>query len=58
MEQLNKIQALEYLVDNEVHTSEWKGAAMYIRCRKIIKSDKQYFNICELDKIIEEIKNS
>jgi hypothetical protein len=30
MEQMTKIEALEYLVKNEIHTSEWKGAAMYL----------------------------
>ena len=27
MEQMTKIEALEYLVKNEIHTSEWKGTA-------------------------------
>ena len=28
---MTKIEALEYLVKNEIHTSEWKGTAMYLK---------------------------
>ena len=55
---MTKIEALEYLVKNEIHTSEWKGTAMYLKCRKVITSTKTFFTKCELDKMLKEVKNS
>lgn len=55
--QMNKIDALEYLVKNEIHTSEWKGTAMYIKCRKIITSTKNTFTKYELDEMLKDVEN-
>ena len=58
VEQMTKLEAIEYLVENELHTSEWKGAAMYLGCRKIITSSKTSFTKDELDEILRKVKNS
>lgn len=58
MKQMTKMEALEYLVENELHTSEWKGAAMYLGCRKIITSSNSSFTKDELDEILRKVKNS
>lgn len=55
---MTKIEALAYLVKNEIHTSEWKGMAMYLRCRKIITSNKTFFTAYELDEMLKEVENS
>lgn len=54
---LTKTRALKYLVKNEVNTSEWKDAAMYNRCKKIITSHRIFFTKYELDKMVEEVRN-
>ena len=54
----NKKKALEYLVKNEIHTSEWKGAAMYMKCRNIITSNKTLFSKSELDDMLAEVRNA
>ena len=56
-ETLSKIQALEYLVENEIHTSEWKGAKMYLKCAEIITSTKTYFTKHDLDKMLKDVKD-
>jgi hypothetical protein len=43
MKALNKTKALEYLVKNEIHTSEWQGTEMYLKCKKVIVSSKETF---------------
>lgn len=58
MKQMTKLEALEYLVENEWNTSEWKGASMYLGCRKIIASSKTSFTKDELDEILRKVKNS
>lgn len=58
MEQMSKIEALEYLVKNEIHSSEWKGVAMYKKCREIITSTKTLFSKSGLDEMLKEVKNS
>jgi hypothetical protein len=58
MEQMTKIEALEFLVKNEIHTSEWKGTAMYLKCRMIITSTKTFFTKNELDEMLKEVENS
>lgn len=55
---MNKIEALEYLVENEIHTSEWKATAMYLTCKKIITSPKTFFTKYELDEMLKYVKNS
>ena len=55
---MTKIEALEYLVKNEIHTSEWEGTAMYLKCRKIITSSKAFFTKYELDEMLKEVENS
>jgi hypothetical protein len=58
MEKMTKIEAIEYLVKNEIHTSEWKGTAMYLKCKKVITSTKTFFNKYELDEMLKEVENS
>ncbi len=55
---MTKIEAIEYLVKNEIHTSEWKGTAMYLKCKKVITSTKTFFNKYELDEMLKEVENS
>lgn len=55
---MTKIEALEFLVKNEIHTSEWKGTAMYLKCRMIITSTKTFFTKNELDEMLKEVENS
>ena len=55
---MSKIKALEYLVKNEIHTSEWKGTAMYHKCKKVITSTKTFFTKYELDEMLKEVEMS
>lgn len=54
--QMNKIEALEYLVEHEI-TTEWKCTAMYLKCRNIIKSNKTIFTKYELDEMLKYVEN-
>lgn len=53
---MNKIEALEYLVEHEI-TTEWKCTAMYLKCRNIIKSNKTIFTKYELDEMLKYVEN-
>ena len=37
MSAMEKIKALEYLIKNNVHTDEWRGAGMYVAIEKMMK---------------------
>lgn len=53
-----KMQALKYLVANEVAYSEWSEAGMYNAVRKVIQApDDQLFSKRELDDLILEAKD-
>jgi len=46
---MNKMEALKYLVENDVIYDEWSQAGMYSALEKVIESEKE-----ELDKLLEE----
>lgn len=53
---MDKIEALQYLVKNERHYSEWQGVAMYLKCKIIITSKKTSFTKDELNKMLKEVE--
>lgn len=57
MKKFNKIEALHYLVDNNVYGDEWSGAGMYHSVRDVIKSDEDSFTKEFLDNLLKEAKD-
>lgn len=55
---MTKIEALEYLVQNETCFDEWSEAGMYVAVRDIIKSEKETFEKDYLDELLEEARNN
>jgi hypothetical protein len=50
---MNKAEALEYLVKNNVYCDEWSGAGMYEALSKIIESEEKIFTQEYLDDLLE-----
>jgi hypothetical protein len=51
---MNKIEALEYLVQNNEYHDEWTGAGMYTALSNIINSDESFFTQEYLDVLLKE----
>ena len=51
---MNKIEALEYLVQNNEYHDEWSGAGMYHALETIIKSEESFFTQEYLDVLLKE----
>jgi hypothetical protein len=54
---MNKLEALDYLIENEARSDEWAAAGMYSAVREIINSKDIDFAKEYLDKLIEEAYN-
>jgi hypothetical protein len=55
---MNKLEALNYIIDNSDHSNEWVGAALYDSLSKIIKSKEEKFTKEYLDILIETAENN
>jgi hypothetical protein len=55
----NKMEAIEYLIENNRASTEWQEAGMFDAIRTIIKTkyDKAYFTKETLNKFLEEAYN-
>lgn len=53
MKFLNKLQAIEYLVEHNCHQDEWSGCGMYLKIEEIVKSTNTTFERSYLDRLIE-----
>ena len=57
MIEFNKIDALKYLVKNNVYSDEWSGAGMYHAVETVIISDEEFFTKESLDILLEVASN-
>lgn len=51
---MNKLEAIEYLVQNEICSDEWAEAGMYTAISTIIKSEESFFTQEYLDVLLKE----
>jgi len=54
---MNKIKALEYLVENSVYEDEWSGVGMYNAVEQVIKSTGTDFDTLYLDILLQGAKD-
>jgi len=55
---MKKIEAIEYLVANNVYQDEWSGAGMYHAVEDIIESKDVDFSKEYLDELLKKAENS
>jgi len=53
---MNKIEALEYLVENNVY-NEWSGTGMFSILRDVIRSNAETFEKIDLEILLEKARN-
>lgn len=51
---MNKLEALKYLIDNNVYYDEWRGAGMYEALSTVIKSEEEIFTQEYLDDLLKK----
>lgn len=56
MKEYTKIEAIDYLIRNEICFVEWNEAWMYRRIKGVIKSGKNSYSQDELDQMLDDIK--
>lgn len=56
MKEYTKIEAIDYLIRNEIGFVEWNEAWMYRRIKGVIKSEKNSYSQDELDRMLDEVK--
>ena len=54
---MNKIEALEYLVENNVYNDEWSGTGMFSILRDVIRSNAETFEKIDLEILLEKARN-
>lgn len=55
---MNKIDALNYLVDNAARSHEWEEAGMAYAYSRVIKSEDEEFSEEFLDSLITQAENN
>lgn len=54
---MNKLEALNYLVENARYYDEWSGAGMYHAVENVIKSEEEDFSEDFLNQLLDEAEN-
>lgn len=50
----DKLNAIKYLVENNVYDNEWSGAGMYLAIEDVINNDTEWFEESYLDHLLKK----